>query len=75
VDTQNFLIPKHRKISQDEVNALLVKFSIQSTSKLPRIHKQDPALVELAPEIGDVIEIIRTSFAGKNNKYYRVVVE
>ncbi len=75
METQNFLVPKHTKLSQEEVDAILLKFSIENTSKLPRIHKGDPALAELGVEVGDVIEIIRSSFAGNNNKYYRVVVE
>ena len=70
----NFLIPEHRKLAEDEANSILVKYNLISKLKLPKISRGDPALAELGVEIGDVIEIIRTSFAGKS-KYYRVVIE
>lgn len=75
METTNFLVPVHRKISSDEVQALLKKYSIEDISKLPKIKKSDSALESLGVEIGDVVEIIRSSFAGDNNVYYRVVVE
>ncbi len=70
----NFLMPVHRKLSESEVSALMEKYSISSTSKLPKIKISDPALQTITPALGDVIEIIRISFAGEN-KYYRVVIE
>ena len=75
MDTKNILIPKHRKLSQEEVTELLNAYSIEGTNKLPRIKIKDSALSELGVEVGDVIEVTRSSFAGSNNKYYRVVVE
>lgn len=70
----NFLIPVHRKISADEISEVLQKYSLEDTSKLPKIKIDDAALVSLEVESGDVIEITRKSFAGIS-KYYRVVVE
>lgn len=66
------LILPHRKISDDEVSSLLEKYSLISKLKLPRIKAKDPALAELEVKGGDVIEIVRHSFAGES-KYYRVV--
>ena len=74
MEETNFLIPKHKKLSESQINSLLKEYSLESVSKLPKIKSNDPALAELGVEIGDVIEIIRTSFAGKT-KYYRVVTE
>ena len=73
-DNTNFLVPKHRKLSSDEVSAVLVKYSLEGTSKLPKIKKGDSALASLEAQAGDVIEITRKSFAGVS-KYYRVVIE
>ena len=70
----NFLIPEHSKLSDKEVDQVLSQYNLRSVSMLPRIKKGDPALRELEAEIGDVIAIKRTSFAG-SSKYYRVVVE
>jgi DNA-directed RNA polymerase subunit H (RpoH/RPB5) len=74
VDKANFLIPPHRKLSAEEINSILEQYELNDKLKLPKIKIKDPALVELGPELGDVIEITRTSFAGKS-KYYRMVVD
>lgn len=74
MEQKNFLVPKHRKISAEEVEALLKKYSLDSVEKLPKIKLKDPATVELDVQVGDVIEITRDkSFVGSSN-YYRVVV-
>ena len=70
----NILIPKHRKLSQEEITQILQKYSIENISMLPKIKVKDSALVDQDVVVGDVIEITRTSFAGET-KYYRVVVE
>ena len=75
METANFLVPGHKKLTSEEVSELLRKYSIKDTSKLPKIKVKDPALESLGCEVGDVVEIIRSSFAGDNNKYYRVVIE
>jgi DNA-directed RNA polymerase subunit H (RpoH/RPB5) len=74
MEKTNFLVPKHQKISSEEVKRLLEKHGLESVDKLPKIKARDPALASLNIEIGDVIEITRHSFVGET-KYYRVVVE
>jgi DNA-directed RNA polymerase subunit H (RpoH/RPB5) len=71
----NVLIPVHIKLDESQVVELLKKYSLEDTSKLPKIKKNDPALAELGCEVGDVVEIKRSSFAGEGISYYRVVVE
>jgi DNA-directed RNA polymerase subunit H (RpoH/RPB5) len=74
-NNNNFLVLKHRKISREEVSILLEKYSLSSTSKLPKISIKDPAISNIEDlSLGDVIEITRNSFAGEN-KYFRVVIE
>lgn len=71
----NFLKVSHRKLSGDEVNKVLNKYSLDDVQKLPKIKIKDNGLSEVEEvSIGDVIEILRSSFAGKS-KYYRVVIE
>ncbi|MFT4244222.1 MAG: DNA-directed RNA polymerase subunit RpoH/Rpb5 C-terminal domain-containing protein [Candidatus Woesearchaeota archaeon] len=74
VNSTNFLVPPHRKLSSEEVVQLLRKFSI-SKENLPKISSKDPALsmFDLNTQAGDVVEVTRTSFAGKK-PYYRLVV-
>ena len=70
----NFLIPPHRKMSEEEVKQLLKEYNI-SKENLPKISVKDPALAmyDLNAQSGDVVEITRTSFVGKK-PYYRLVV-
>jgi DNA-directed RNA polymerase subunit H (RpoH/RPB5) len=71
----NFLKVNHRKISDDEIKAILNKYSLSGVLKLPRIKIKDKSLVDFEDiSLGNVIEISRNSFAGES-KYYRVVVE
>ena len=70
----NFLVPKHSKLTKDQINSLLKKYSLTDVLKLPKIKIADPALSGLKIELGDVIEITRQSFVGES-KYYRVVIE
>lgn len=72
-DTINFLIPVHRKLSEEDISEVLRKHSLADKSKLPKIKVKDPALAQLDVEVGDVVEITRKSFAG-SSKYYRAVV-
>lgn len=70
----NFLVPKHEKLSIDQINSLLEKYSLIDVSKLPKIKIADPALDGMGIKIGDVVMITRQSFVGES-KYYRVVIE
>lgn len=74
MEQKNFLVPKHRKISAEEVTALLNKYKLDSVEKLPKIKLKDPALADLDAQVGDVIEVTRDkSFVG-NSQFYRMVV-
>ena len=70
----NFLVPNHKKLSENDVNSLLEKYSIEKKN-LPKINIKDPALVIFDLDVveGDVIEITRKSFVGEK-PYYRLVV-
>ena len=70
----NFLIPTHKKLSEEEIKSILDTFAIERKN-LPKMSIKDPALAtfELEVEEGDVIEITRKSFAGEK-PYYRLVV-
>lgn len=74
MEKTNFLVPKHKKISKEEVKRLLEKHELESVDKLPKIKARDPALASLEVQVGDVIEITRHSFVGET-KYYRVIIE
>jgi len=72
--TKHRYVPKHIKMSEQEVTKLLERFNI-TKRQLPKILKNDPAIKHLNPKPGDVIKIIRESPTAKESEYYRVVVE
>ncbi len=68
----HILQPKHSKLKSDDVKKLLAKYNI-SLAQLPKISKEDVAVVSLGVETGDVVRIERKSEAGEE-EYFRVVV-
>ena len=69
---QHTLIPQHRKLSEQECEEILKKYNV-SRKQLPRIKNNDPAILELDPKKGDIIEIIRDSPTTGKSYFYRVV--
>ena len=67
------LVPKHRIMSEKEVEELLKKYGI-TKDKLPKILASDPVIKAIGAKVGDVIEITRKSPIAGQTKYYRVVV-
>ena len=68
----HILQPKHSKLKKDEATKLLARYNI-SLAQLPKISKEDPAVIELAVSLGDVIKIDRKTEQGEE-EYFRVVV-
>lgn len=67
------LVPKHRILSEEEKKKFLEKFKVK-LSQLPRIYIDDPAIKEMNPKPGDIVEITRNTPEIGETKYYRVVV-
>ena len=70
---EHILIPKHKKLSDAEAEKILKKFNV-SKKQLPRINSNDPAILEMNPEKGDLIEIIRDSPTTGKSYFYRIVI-
>ena len=70
---QHFLVPQHIKLTDDQKKQLLKNFNI-STSQLPMIRSDDPAVKNLMLKAGDVIAIKRKSATAKETDYYRLVI-
>lgn len=71
---QHSLVPEHIKLGEEEKKKILGKYNL-SIKQLPHILIKDPAIVDLGPEVGDVIKIKRASPTIKETEYYRVVVD
>lgn len=71
--TKHVLVPKHTKLSEKDVKALLEKYGI-TVENLPVVLKADPAVQHLNVEDGDVVKIERKSpTAGKTVFFRRVI--
>ena len=70
---KHILIPKHIKLSEKEKKDLFQKYNI-SSKELPKIKKDDPAIVKLTAKEGDVIKIIRQSSTAGETEFYRGVI-
>lgn len=62
--------PKHSKIKKEEAHELLARYNI-SLVQLPKIKIDDPAVIDLHLEVGDVVKIERKEEA-ELNIYFRV---
>jgi len=70
---KHILIPEHKKLSDEEADKILKKYNVLK-KQLPRIKSSDPAILNMNPERGDIIEIIRDSPTTGKSSFYRVVV-
>lgn len=69
---KSFLVPKHEVLSDKEKKDLLKLFGA-NTKQLPKILKEDPAVLALGAKTEDVIKITRPSENAGEAIYYRVV--
>lgn len=71
--THHFLVPKHEKITEDEVKKLMVELYITNRLNLPLMLKTDPISRYLDLSSGDVVRITRFSPTSGQYYSYRVV--
>ena len=71
--SKHALVPKHLKLNEKEKKELLEKY-VADFRDLPRIYKEDPAILPLDVKEGDVIKIIRKSQTAGESIFYRRVV-
>ena len=71
---ENYLVPRHSILPQEEVDALLSRYEID-LSQLPKILMEDPCAKAIGAVPGNVIKIERESPTAGLSLYYRLVVE
>ncbi|MEF8880469.1 MAG: DNA-directed RNA polymerase subunit H [Candidatus Nanohaloarchaea archaeon] len=67
-------VPEQRKMSEEEIEEVLQKFNAEKED-LPKIERTDAALKQMEVEVGDVIEIKRSSPTAGKTTYYRQIIE
>ena len=68
------LVPTHEKLSDSEKEKVLKALSIEA-KQLPKILKEDAAIIHLKVKDGDLIKITRDSKTAGVAIYYRVVID
>ncbi len=71
---KHILVPVHSKVSDNEKEKILSALQT-SAAQLPKIFKDDAALVKLNVKAGDIIKIERKSPTAGVSFYYRVVID
>ncbi len=77
--TKHFIVPKHRKISENEKQKFLSENNF-NLENLPKILITDPIVRYYNFKIGDILEIIRKNISDQkllvnSYKFYRIVVK
>ena len=67
------LMPEHIKLSDKEKEELFNRYNI-SLRELPKIFKNDPALLHLDVKETDIIKIVRKGAAEESSVFYRGVI-
>jgi DNA-directed RNA polymerase I, II, and III subunit RPABC1 len=71
--TRHSLVPKHEKITKDEISELMEKYQLKSRTQLPLITREDPIVRWYNFKSGDVLRIIRPSETSRESIFYRCV--
>lgn len=71
---KHFLVPKHEKMSEDEVKELMDELQLKTRNQLPFIQKTDIIARWLGLKQGDVVRIIRYSETSGEYRYYRTCI-
>tara|TARA_B100001758_G_scaffold247315_1_gene264716 strand:+ start:89 stop:718 length:630 start_codon:yes stop_codon:yes gene_type:complete len=72
--TKHELVPVHRRLSEDEGNSILTRYSLTAKNQLPVLLKDDIVSKYYNFKSGDVIEITQTKTSQNSEyKFYRCV--
>lgn len=69
--SQHRKVPKHRIMTDDEVQSMMKQFNVKTLSNLPKIDCQDAMAKWIGARPGDVVEVSGICVASGENKRYR----
>lgn len=64
-------VPKHRLLTEEEIQSVMREFNIADIQKIPKIDSQDPMAKWIGARPGDVIEVTGMCLASGENRRYR----
>ncbi len=68
------MVPDHQVMDEDEVQALLERYSI-TFEQLPKVYHDDPAVKQINGKVGNVVRIVRQSQTAGIAEAYRLVIK
>ena len=71
---ENILVPKHRVLTNLELEEVRLKYNITDDAQFPDISRFDPVAKVIGIYPGQVCEIIRPSKTAIEGKYYRICI-
>lgn len=69
--TRHILVPKHEKLSEEEVKKLMEEYMIKNKYQMPLIHRNDVIARWLGLRHGDIVRITRYNDTSGEYYYYR----
>jgi DNA-directed RNA polymerase subunit H len=69
----HIMVPDHKIMTEDEVSALLGRYSI-TFEQLPKVYHDDPAVRQIGGKVGEVIRITRQSQTAGVAEAFRLVI-
>lgn len=70
--TKHRLVPRHERLSPEEVKDVMQKYNMRSKAQFPIIHQDDPVAKYYGLSAGDVVRIDRPSTTASTYSYYRM---
>ena len=71
---EHTLVPKHKVMNAEEVDAVKTKYNIKTNEQFPEISRFDPVSQAICIRPGEICEIIRPSKTAIQTPYYRICV-
>ena len=71
---EHTMVPKHRKLNNDEKKEVMKKFNINNDGEVPEISRFDPVANIMFLRPGEMCEITRFNKTSITNKFYRVCI-
>jgi len=72
--TKHKLVPKHRKLTTEEANAIMEKYMIKNKLQMPMILHNDVIAKWLGLKQGEIVEITRYNENSGKSFYYRCCI-
>ena len=71
---EHIMVPKHKKLTDEEIVAFKKEFNITNNDQLPTISRFDPVALDIGLKPNNICQITRPSRISITSKYYRFCI-